>query len=287
MNVVFALLSVFLFSQSFAKESQSLWSMCDSCAQPESALYDPIQKVIYLSNVSGQADAKDGKGSVQKISSTGKMLKATWLTGLNAPKGLALHKGTLYVADIDEVILVSIKTGKIIKKIKAPGAKMLNDISVHQGSGDVYVSDTLGSKLFVIQKNQDAQLWMEGAELEGPNGLFVGGDKIYVAAWGLAKADWSTEVPGNLFSIDLKTKVKTLITKTPLGNLDGLEKRNQNEWLVSDWKAGKVYSVSSDGSVVVLLEGFKGAADIGFNAKEKIVYVPRMGDDQITAYKLD
>ncbi len=56
---------------------------------------------------------KDGNGFLSKISPDGKMITAEWVKGFNAPKGLGLVGGTLYVADIDELVAVDIAKGEI------------------------------------------------------------------------------------------------------------------------------------------------------------------------------
>jgi outer membrane protein assembly factor BamB len=260
------------------------WSGCDTCAEPESAYYDEATDTIFISNVGGVPNEKDGKGWIQKVDSGGKMKGAQWLTGLNAPKGMRSYKGTLWVTDIDEVISIDIASGKITKKIPITGAQFLNDLTV-TADGTIYVSDTVGNKIYAI-KDGKPEVFVEGEQTDWPNGLLVDGKELVVASWGIGATDWSTKVPGKLFSFNLETKKKTIITKKPLGNLDGLEKFG-NDYLVSDWKAGKVYRVSAKGKATELYYGMKGAADIGFITSTKTLIIPRMGENQITAYKLD
>ena len=122
-------------------------------------------------------------------------------------------------------------------------------------------------------------LFKRGPELESPNGLLIDGDSLIVAASG-------STGPGHLLSIDLKTKKIKKLTPDPLGNLDGLERRDAKTFLVSDWKAGKVFEVNESGEAKVLLEGFKGAADIGFIKETNTLIVPRMMENKISAYQL-
>jgi hypothetical protein len=84
-------------------------------------------------------DQKDGNGRIAKISGDGKTVNAMWVTGLNAPKGIRSHEGTLWTTDIDEIIGVDMASGKVISKIKVKDARFLNDVAVG-GDGTVYVS---------------------------------------------------------------------------------------------------------------------------------------------------
>ena len=67
---------------------------------PESALPDPTATFAYVSNVNGNPSEKDGHGFISKVSlKDGRMLALEWAKGLDAPKGLALANGRLYVSD--------------------------------------------------------------------------------------------------------------------------------------------------------------------------------------------
>ena len=128
---------------------------------------------------------------------------------------------------------------------------------------------------------------MSGKDLENPNGLFIKNNRLYVAAWGIGmRKDWSTKVPGNLYWIDLKTNQKHYVTKKPLGNLDGLEWSAHHGWLVSDWKAGKVFMVNESGKVKTLVTDLDGAADIGWHPSKELLIVPEMNKNKVHAYSM-
>ena len=57
--------------------------------------------------------AKDGEGWISKLSPKGEVLEAKWVTGLNAPKGMRVQGDTLWVSDIDELVAINRKSGKI------------------------------------------------------------------------------------------------------------------------------------------------------------------------------
>ena len=80
---------------------------------PESALPDPAGDAIYVSNVVGAPDAKDGNGYISRVSPDGKILEQRWAVGLDAPKGLILRGSTLFVSDIDRLVAIDTATGKI------------------------------------------------------------------------------------------------------------------------------------------------------------------------------
>ena len=79
-------------------------------SNPESVIYDAQLNHFYVSNVNGAPNEKAGNGFISIVSFDGRMIQEKWMIGLNAPKGLAIHNRTLYVADIDELLRHLAKT---------------------------------------------------------------------------------------------------------------------------------------------------------------------------------
>jgi hypothetical protein len=252
---------------------------------PESALPDSDASVIYVSNIAGKPTEKDGNGYISKVSIDGRMLEAKWVTGLDAPKGLIKSGGKVFVSDIDKLVEIDVASGKIAAKHEAPGAKFLNDTAV-DGVGNVYVSDMLTNVIWRLSGGK-LEPWLSADALINPNGLFVDGDQLVVAAWGVMAEDWSTKVPGHLLAVSLKDKsVKALGSGAPVGNLDGLEPLGKDSFLVSDWAAGKVFRIARSGEATELIALSSGSADLGYDAKSKTAFIPLMKDGKLVAYRI-
>ena len=261
------------------------WELSEGVQSPESAYFDEASGFLFVSQIgSGGATGKDGDGYLSKLTPDGKVVALKWITGLNAPKGQRSHKGRLWVSDIDRLVEIDMAAGKVVAEIPVSGAKFLNDVAC-DADGTVYVSDTTGSKIYRFLNGQ-VEVFAEGEDLEYPNGLLVVGDNLVVASWGKPNDDFSTEVPGRLFTLNLKTKEKSLITPEPFGNLDGLETVRGGRYFVSDWSAGKVFLISGDGRSRLLLQLPKGAADIGIVPSERLLIVPQMLENKVTAYRI-
>ena len=142
----------------------------------ESVLHDEDADVLYVSNINGSPDAKDGNGFISKVSLDGKVTEQNWVKGMDAPKGMGLHNGKLFVTDIDRVHEIDTKTGKISKTHAVKGATFLNDIAVDNGK--VYVSDSRGGSIYLIDEGKVSTFL---ADLEGPNGLFADNNRLVVA----------------------------------------------------------------------------------------------------------
>ena len=76
-----------------------------------------------------------------------KLLKKDWITGLNRPKGFTVKGSTLYIADIDELVMVDINSTEIIKRVSIQDLGFLNDVNIVNDK--VFISDT-GKYTFLV-----------------------------------------------------------------------------------------------------------------------------------------
>ncbi|HEY5772381.1 MAG TPA: ATP/GTP-binding protein [Chitinophagaceae bacterium] len=261
--------SSLLFAQ---HKLEKIWETDSVLKVPESVLFDGDNKVLYATNIDGTDPwGKDGKGSVAKVGIDGKVIAAEWVSGLNAPKGMGLYNGKLYVADLNELVVIDIAGGKIDKRIVVTGAVGLNDVSISK-TGIVYVSDSKAKKVFIV-KDGISELLLD--TLKGPNGVLMRGDDFYLLD------------AGGMYKMN-KDKTLTMITDGMDGGTDGIENISGNDFIISCWQ-GVVWYVNADGSKQQLLDSRgdkKNTADIGMDAKNKIIYVPTFWRNTIVAYRV-
>lgn len=251
---------------------------------PESAIVDTASNVIYVSNIAGGPADRDGNGYISKLSPDGKVTVEKWVTGLDAPKGLGLAGGKLFVADLDKLVEIDVASGNIVTKHEAAGAKILNDVAIDD-EGNVYTSDWPGNAIWRLSGGT-FEKWLESDKLANPNGLLIDGDKLIVAAWGAMEADFSTKTPGNLLAVNLADKsISNLGNGKPVGNLDGLERFDADSFIVTDWVAGKVFQITRAGDAKELLVLGQGSADLTYNATTRTAIIPLMVDGKVVAYK--
>lgn len=252
---------------------------------PESVIYHSPNKVLFVSNVNGPANDKDGNGYISKISLDGSILKKHWVTGLNAPKGLAIYQNTLYVADIDTLVAIDIPSATISHSYLVEDAQFLNDVTA-TAQGDIFVSDMLLNRIHRLEGDQ-LKIWLQSPQLENPNGLHAEGNKLILGSWGVMKNGFATEIPGHLKSISIKDASITSLGGTPVGNLDGVEYADANSYYVTDWMAGKLFKIDKKGNATLLLQLEQGMADLEVLLEQNLILLPMMKNDKILAYKIN
>ncbi len=258
----------------FAQEKQlvKLWETDSVLKTPESVLYDPTGKLLYISNIDGDPGKKDGAGSIGKMSPDGKELVVEWVKGLNGPTGMGLQGNTLWVADVDGVVAIDTKKASIESRIPIAGAGFLNDVSVGP-NGDVYVTDSKNGNIHLIRDGKASLLL---SNITGINGVLANNTGLYY----LAK--------GALYKAGTGGAAATKIADGMEESTDGVEMTPSGDFIVSSW-VGVVYYVKADGAKTVLLDGKaqkRSSADIGYDRNAGVVYIPTFFSNTVAAYQL-
>jgi sugar lactone lactonase YvrE len=257
-------------------------------ATPESVLYDEAGDRYLVSNINGKPSDADGNGYISVLSPDGQVTNPKWIAAgvkkakLDAPKGMAIVQGVLYVADLTAVRKFDLKDGTPKGDIPIEGATFLNDVSV-AADGKIYVSDT-GMKggssglepngtdaVYVIEKGKVRPL-AKFKDLAGPNGLLATESGVLVTSFATSE----------LYRLDNEGKRKD-ITPLPEGGLDGIV-AVEDTLLVASWKGSAIYRGRLRGVFEVLVANIKTPADIGFDKKRSRVLVPRFTEDVVEAY---
>lgn len=266
-------LVIVLLAAGFAATAQSLtlkWKTPPNVPVPESVEFDPKGNVLYVACINGKPDEKDGNGTIAKVGVDGKIVALDWAKGLDAPKGMGIHGGNLYVADITQVRTISLSSGQITSSVEIEGAKFLNDITVDK-KGNVYVSDTQTGRIHLV-KNNKAEVYFESPDLNGVNGLLAQDNGLFIVNF----------ATGNSYKLSADKKL-TPFTKVVEG-ADGIVPVGKDEYLVSSWH-GEVYFVDAKGARKLLDTKDKvNAADIGYDPKTKTLFVPTFFANSVDAY---
>jgi hypothetical protein len=246
-------------------------------ANPESVAPSADGSTLYVSNVAGEADARDGVGFIARLSAEGELLEREWISGLNAPKGLLRRDATLFVSDIDTLVEIDLAQGEVIARHAVPGAKFLNDVALAP-DGRVLVSDSAGAKIYAWNGSV-AEEWLAHEELRSVNGLLPEAGRLVVST-----------MQGKLLAVDWKTRAVEVLA-TGLGNGDGVTRLADGSYLVSEWP-GQLFHVSwpdagAEAKVATLLDGREKKIFLNdFLQHDGLLLVPNWEPSTLTAYRL-
>ena len=248
-----------------------VWAVDTGLNVPESAFYNSFDNTIYVSNIVGHFNEKDGIGYISKINLRGEMVEKEWVSGLNAPKGMYFTKSKLYVTDFDRVLELEMPSGKILKEYKSSLSKDLNDVTI-ASNGRVYITDSGTNCLFMVGKDS-LEIFIHSPAVEGMNGIYSEGDLLYIGAG------------GKLLSIDVNTKSISVLTANA-GYMDGLLKIGKSTFITSNW-SGTVQMIVLGKEPEKLLESKTHAADLEYIPSRHLLVVPTFTENTLVAYKLE
>lgn len=251
------------------------WS-CAGLDTPESVLYDSERDILYVSNISGDAKEKNGTGFISQVSVDGTLKTLKWASDLDAPKGMAIHGNRLYVSDIDQLVAIDLKTGKVLNRYPAEGAGFLNDVATDT-AGHVYVSDSSENNSVIYRlANETLDVWLRDPAVSRPNGLHMLSDRLLVG----------NATSGDLHAVMLDSGSINSIATDSTG-IDGL-KPFGGGYLISNW-GGKTSWITASGETVLLLDTTAEkvrAADFEYIAALNLLIIPTFSDDRVVAYKV-
>lgn len=247
-----------------------VWKTDSTFTGSESTLYNPANNTIYVSCGNTDPSAKDGDGFIALLNPDGSVKNMTWVTGLNAPKGMAIANGKLYVTDVDEVKVIDLESASIEKTIPVEGAKFLNDLA--SDGTNIYFSDSQTGTVYSLDQAGTIAAVINNAD--GVNGLeFYNGSLYTLDKQGLNQYN-TADYTSNLLNSEVTGG-------------DGLVILNDSTFVASRW-AGEIYLIK--GSETTLLVDTKeeksNTADISFIADQNLVIVPTFMKNEVAAYKL-
>jgi sugar lactone lactonase YvrE len=258
------------------------WETDASLVTPESVLYDAERGVLYVSSFDRDFATKaEPSGFISKVGLDGRIVERDWITGLNAPTGMAIRDGLLYVVERGFLTSIDIEKGVVAKRHSVKGAQFLNDVA-DDGKGNLYISNSTPAApgVFSIYRfsGDTVEPWLADAEVSRPNGLCVDGDRLLVG----------NTADGTLKAVGLKDKRVRTVARIGPGVVDGVRVDAEGRYLLSNWE-GRVYRVGADGCAVEILNtriDGNNAADFEYIAEKELLVVPAFMGNRVTAYKI-
>jgi sugar lactone lactonase YvrE len=252
---------------------------------PESVRYDPEQDVFFISMMDGYGSYKDDNGYIVRVPAANPAAQTVFVASrkngatLHAPKGMAIHGDTLWVADIDVLRGFHRRTGAPLATIDLASQRpaLLNDVAIGP-DGRIYITDTGirmtefgviyagGDRIFVVGPRGSITVAAEGARLGRPNGITwdVRGQRwllVNFDPWTSTLAVWR---PGET-TFGLLARGK--------GKWDGVEALPDGRILVASWTDSTVHVFAPDGRRLGGVRPIPAPADIGVDTRRNRVAI--------------
>lgn len=283
-KTLLALIAASCSMTAIANEDKSQIIVSDvGFSTPESVEYYADKDLYLVNNINGSPFAEDDNGFISKLSPEGNVIDLKWIDGANenialdAPKGMTIIGNKLFVADITQIRVFELPSGKQLPSIKVQGSSFLNGVTA--GNGDfIYVTDT-GMKPGFASSGTDAvyKIWADGkvetilkdAKMGRPNGILNDNGEIYVVFFSSAKM--------------LKIDDKGNITEMPeplAARLDGLVKLNNGGIAMSSWESSSI-DVFKDGEYETIAEYLNSPADMDVDTKRNRLLIPLFNENKV------
>jgi hypothetical protein len=163
-------------------------------SNPYGIVVDAKTGYIYVSNMNGAPDAKDGNGFISRLKGDGTLDQQKFIAGgtpkvaLSAPKGMAIAGTTIYVADIDKLHAFDVATGAFLFDVNFGTLPVQHFYDIRLGTdGALYVADGPGNTIYRVDipKQHEVTTYVSGESLGQPHGLtwFPVRQSWVVAGW--------------------------------------------------------------------------------------------------------
>lgn len=258
-------------------------------ATPESVEYEPTSDTYLVANINGSPFEKDGNGFISQVSPDGKVIQLKWLDGsqsnvsLDAPKGMVVQSGRLFIADIDRVRVFDLNNQQQLDDIVFPGSSFINGLSPAKNGG-LYVTDS-GMKpgfkpsgtdaLYHVTADGNVTQLKQGV-LGLPNGVYAEGDQLWMVSLG----------SGQLRVMNLKGEETARMT-LPFNRLDGLLTNRDGRLFTSSWAAEGVFEILPDYTVKKRIGNLTSPADMGYDPQRDRLLIPLFLKNELVILPLE
>ncbi len=241
------------------------WAVAGEFCEPETVLPLPDDTLL-VSNVCDFRKA--GNGFLTLLDGTGEVIDWRVVEGLDAPLGMALVDGLLYVVDNNQVRILE-WPGYKAREIISLETQVANDIAVATDH-TLYVTDTARGEVTVITPGREQSLLVGAGAFSGANGLHIDDRVLYVGG-------------ERLWRVDLEDSTVSTIGPAWLADIDGIEMEADGTLQVTP-VGGPLVRLGTE--IQVLGGDGVSSANHGYAERLKLALIPTGFDNTVLAIQL-
>ncbi|MEO0340061.1 MAG: hypothetical protein AAF242_12700, partial [Bacteroidota bacterium] len=241
--------------------SKQEWLENHGFVNVESIIYDDRNQVFYATN--GTKYGPGTTGFISRISRSGELQELKWVPELNRPTGMAINDSLLYVADVNALLVVHTRTGRVINKYMEPSKNSgLNDVTI-DAQGKVYVSASFIHAILHIEDGQLKLLAQDEERLKWANGLTTNTNQLLVA--GL-----------NLSTINLASgEISPVQINSTLSDFDGIAPDGNGGYFLTTVENSGLFYLNREKNIDTLLTEDIYFGDLAFTPQTQQLFIPR------------
>lgn len=192
---------------------QSRFQRIGGFSKPMGVVYDAAGDRYFVANAAAGGLSAEGKGFISIVDADGRVKSLKWARRLNAPKGMRLREGRLYVADLNTIRILDGARGRVLGDMAIPDAYNLTDLSF-DAQGNIWAVDSgrgYGEgAIYFIPAGGAPKLIARGTRFLNPLAIEFAGDELLIGP----------ELGGNLLRVDLQGNVRS-VQPYPMERLQG------------------------------------------------------------------
>lgn len=243
------------------------WIAEGGFCEPETVLPLPDDTLLVTNVCDFRMDAN---GFLTLLDKQGSAIDWRVVQGLDAPLGMALVGGRLYVVDNNRVKVFAWPGYRPLETIEIETA-VANDIAV-AADGRFWVTDTARGQVIKRTAEGELSVFRENISFKGANGIALHGQRLFVGG-------------ERLWRVDLENGAVTTVGPEWLRDIDGIEFEADGTLQVTP-VGGPLVRIRADGSIDVLGGDGVSSANHGYAPRLGLALIPTGFDNTVIAIRL-
>ena len=244
------------------------WVASGAFCEPETVLPLPDDTLL-ISNVCDFRKA--GNGFLTLLDLNGNVIDWRIVDNLDAPLGMALQHGRLYVVDNNRVKIFAWPQYRPLETIELD-TRVANDIAVGR-DGTIYVSDTASHSVIKLSEDGVQSVLTGKPQFQGANGIHVEGNALFVGG-------------SRLWRVDLQDYSVTTIGPEWLADIDGIEIEPAGTLQITPVAGPLVRYCNSYRFEILGGDGIS-SANHGYAASHRLALIPTGFDNKVVAISIN